>query len=79
MIQNDLLVAQVRLFSAIADPIRLQILKLLNEKGAMHVTKIYEILSRPQNLISHHLNCLKTCGLVRVEKKGRFAIYEIAD
>lgn len=44
MIQNDLLVAQVRLFSAIADPIRLQILKLLNEKGAMHVTKIYEIL-----------------------------------
>lgn len=79
MIQDELLAAQVGLFSALADPTRLQILKLLHQKGPMHVTKIYEILERPQNLVSHHLNCLKTCGLVTVKKQGRMAIYSIAN
>lgn len=79
MIQDELLSAQVVLFSALADATRLQILKLLHQKGPMHVTKIYEALGKPQNLISHHLNCLKTCGLAAVEKRGRMAIYRIAD
>lgn len=79
MIQDELLSAQVGLFSALADPTRLQILKLLHQKGPMHVTKIYETLGKPQNLISHRLNCLKTCGLVAVEKQGRMAIYSIAN
>ncbi|HZR46430.1 MAG TPA: metalloregulator ArsR/SmtB family transcription factor, partial [Candidatus Manganitrophaceae bacterium] len=68
MIQDKLLAAQVGLFTALADPTRLKILKLLHQKGPMHVTKIYETLGKPQNLISHHLNCLRTCGLVTVEK-----------
>ena len=79
MLNDPFLTAQVRLFSAIADPIRLRILRLLHQKGAMPVTKIYESLAKPQNLISHHLNCLKTCGLVRVEKRGRMAIHQTAD
>ena len=79
MIQDELLSAQVALFSALADPTRMQILKLLHQKGPMHVTKIYEALGKSQNLISHHLNCLKTCGLATVKKQGRMAIYRIAD
>ncbi len=79
MAQDELLAAQVGFFSALADPTRLQILKLLHQKGPMNVTQIYEILGRPQNLVSHHLNCLKTCGLVTVEKQGRMAIYSIAN
>ncbi|MCG3117735.1 MAG: metalloregulator ArsR/SmtB family transcription factor [Candidatus Manganitrophus sp. SA1] len=78
MIQDELLSAQVGLFSALADPTRLQILKLLHQKGPMHVTKINETLGKPQNLISHHLQCLKTCGLAVVEKQGRMAIYRVA-
>ena len=79
MISDELLSAQVGLFSALADPTRLQILKLLHQKGPMSVTQIYEILERAQNLISHHLSCLKTCGLVTVEKQGRMAVYSIAN
>lgn len=78
MIQDELLSAQVGLFSALADPTRLHILRLLQQKGPMHVTKIYESLGKPQNLVSHHLHCLKTCGLVVVEKQGRMAIYRVA-
>jgi len=79
MMQNELLQAQVGLFSAMADSTRLAILKLLHRKGPMSVTKIYEMLEKSQNLISHHLRCLKTCGLVTVEKRGRMAIYSIAN
>lgn len=79
MAQDELLSAQVGFFSALADPTRLQMLRLLHHKGPMSVTQIYETLRRPQNLISHHLNCLKTCGLVTVEKQGRMAIYSIAN
>lgn len=79
MIQDEFTSAQVGLFSALADPTRLQILKLLHQKGPMHVTKIYEALGKPQNLVSHHLNCLKTCGLAIVEKQGRMAIYRVAN
>ncbi|MDC4207005.1 MAG: metalloregulator ArsR/SmtB family transcription factor (plasmid) [Candidatus Manganitrophus sp.] len=79
MIQDELLSAQVGLFTALADPTRLQVLKLLHQKGPMHVTKIYEALGKPQNLISHHLNCLRTCGLAEMEKQGRMAIYRVAN
>ncbi|MCG3113327.1 MAG: metalloregulator ArsR/SmtB family transcription factor [Candidatus Manganitrophus sp. SB1] len=79
MIQDELLSAQVGLFSALADPTRLQILELLHQKGPMHVTKIYEALGKPQNLVSHHLNCLRTCGLAEMEKQGRMAIYRVAN
>lgn len=78
MKRDDLLAAQVGLFAALADPTRLQILSLLQAKGPMHVTEIYETLDRRQNLVSHHLNCLRACGLVTVEKQGRLAIYALA-
>ena len=79
MIQGELLQAQVGLLSAMADSTRICILRLLHQKGPMGVTKIYEILEKSQNLVSHHLNCLKTCGLVTVEKRGRMAIYSLAN
>lgn len=79
MISDELLAAQVGLFSALADPTRLQILRVLHQKGPMSVTQIYEILEKAQNLISHHLSCLRTCGLVTVEKEGRMAVYSIAN
>ena len=76
--RDELLAAQVGVFAALADPTRLQILRLLHSSGPTSVTKIYETLGRRQNLISHHLNCLRTCGLVIVEKEGRMAIYGLA-
>ena len=79
MIQDELLAAQVGLFSALADPTRLQILELLHQKGPMAVTQIYETLEKAQNLISHHLTCLKTCGLVIAEKQRRLTFYSLSN
>jgi DNA-binding transcriptional ArsR family regulator len=43
----------------------------------MNVTELCQELGREQNLISHHLSCLRNCGLVKVTERGRFSVYEI--
>ena len=77
MHSRNLLEARENLFRALADATRLEILEVLTERGPMNVTELCERLGREQNLISHHLSCLRNCGLVQVTERGRFAIYEI--
>ncbi len=55
----------------------MEILEILAKDGARNVSELCEKLGKEQNLISHHLACLKNCGLVQVTEKGRFSIYEI--
>ncbi|MEJ2770989.1 MULTISPECIES: ArsR/SmtB family transcription factor [unclassified Stygiolobus] len=66
-------------FSALSDRTRLMIVLYLMEKGSASVQDLSEGLGKSQSLISHHLACLKNCGVVRVEKKGKYSYYYIAD
>ena len=77
MIDGDLLTARVHLFKALADRTRLQILEMLSKEGEMSVTEIYRRLGRQQNLISHHLACLKNCGLAKTRKQGKQIYYRL--
>ncbi len=77
MHSRSLLEARENLFRALGDGTRQEILDLLARQGAMNVTELCEKLGREQNLISHHLSCLRNCGLVGVTERGRFAFYEI--
>ncbi len=77
MHSRSLLDARENLFRALADGTRQEILDLLARKGAMNVTELCAKLGKEQNLISHHLSCLRNCGLVNVTERGRFAFYEI--
>jgi len=72
-----LIEARENLFRALADGTRQEILDLLARQGPMNVTELCDKLGREQNLISHHLSCLRNCGLVNVTEKGRFAFYEV--
>ena len=57
---------------AIAHPMRIAIIGLLERKNQMNVTEIYETLKNEQASASHHLNNLKTKGVQesrRAEKK----------
>lgn len=74
---RTLLEARENLFRALADGTRQEILEVLANQGAMNVTELCHKLGKEQNLISHHLSCLRNCGLVNVVEKGRFAFYEI--
>ncbi len=78
MIPRDYLSARVHLFRALADPTRLQILEMLHVRGQRTVTEIFEALKKPQNLTSHHLACLRNCGLVETERMGKNIYYSLA-
>ncbi len=77
MHSRNLLEARENLFRALADGTRQEILEVLADNGGMSVTELCERLGKEQNLVSHHLSCLRNCGLVNVTEKGRFAFYEI--
>ena len=79
MIDGDLITAREHLFKALGDRTRLEIIEMLMEFGEMSVTDIQIKLGREQNLISHHLSCLKNCGLVKSKKNGKSVIYSIRD
>ncbi len=79
MIHADMNTARAHLFRALGDMTRLEILKLLDNAGSLSVSEICGRLKKEQNLISHHLGCLKNCGLVKTERNGRSIIYSIKD
>ena len=60
---------------AIGEPNRLKILCLL-KKNKLCVCEIFEQLSLPQNLTSHHLKILKDAELVLSKKEGLKVIYK---
>lgn len=73
----DLVTARVHLFKALADRTRLRILEMLSAQGEMSVTEIYQRLGKEQNLISHHLACLKNCGLATSRRQGQQIYYRL--
>ncbi len=77
MIHGDLQTARAHFFKALGDRTRLDILKMLSGEKRCSVTEIYQKLGHAQNLVSHHLICLKNCGLVTAEKKGKQVYYRL--
>ena len=67
-----------RIFQALQSTTRLKILFLLSRKD-MCVCELVYTLGMTQSAISHSLRVLNHLDLVRVSKKGKFAVYSIAD
>jgi len=71
---------QVAVFSALADPTRLRLVKLLcqqKEPDALCVNALASILGVTQSAVSQHLRVLKAIGLVRGERRGYHIHYSI--
>lgn len=69
---------QAKFVRGLGDPTRLKIVRYLLD-GPRSVGEIVARLNMPQNRISNHLACLKWCGYVVTERRGRSVIYEVAD
>jgi len=61
---------------AIAHPMRIAIIDLLQEKQ-LSVTEIYEKLDIEQASASHHLNILKTKGVLASKRNGKKIFYSL--
>ena len=61
-------------FKALADPSRRRILKLLSD-GEMTAGDIAANFDMAKPSVSHHLNILKSAGLVSDERRGQNIVY----
>src|SRR5574341_2454230 len=69
---------QAKLFRGFADSSRLAILNALRD-GPRTVGEIVETTGLSQPNVSNHLGCLRDCGLVMSEQKGKFVQYRLSD
>jgi len=65
-----------KLLQAIAEPNRIRIIECLWD-GSKNVTELATLLDVKIVNVSHHLGVLRSAGLVRQEKKGRFVVYSL--
>lgn len=71
---------QAAVFSALADPTRLKLVKLLQRQrdpDALCVNALASLLGVTQSAISQHLRVLKAIGLVKGERRGYHIHYFI--
>jgi DNA-binding transcriptional ArsR family regulator len=73
---NDTLEEAAQMLKAIAHPMRLSIVTLLNT-GRMTVTEIFEGLGVEQAVASHHLNIMKDRGVLTSERDGKHMFYAL--
>jgi DNA-binding transcriptional ArsR family regulator len=69
---------KAKIFRALADPTRLQIIEFLRD-GEKCVCEIVPYVGLIQPLISRHLKILKDCGLVSDRKDGNRRLYSVTD
>jgi ArsR family transcriptional regulator, cadmium/lead-responsive transcriptional repressor len=69
---------KAKLFNGFADPSRLAIVEALRE-GPRSVSEIVEATGLGQSNASNHLACLRDCGLVMSEKRGKYVHYQLSD
>ena len=75
-IQNiDQLDVAAEMLKAIAHPMRMAILDLLEDGKMLTVTEIHEKLNIEQSSTSHHLGILKSKGVLASRRKGKNTFY----
>ncbi len=62
---------------AMAHPMRIAIIDLLKEEKKMSVTQIYEKLNLEQAATSHHLNIMKSKGVLVSKRDGKKIFYSL--
>lgn len=69
---------KAKLFKALSDPTRLDILEFMRD-GEKCVCEIIPHVKLIQPVVSRHLKILKECGVVRFKKDGNRRLYSITD
>jgi len=69
---------QLQLLKCVADDTRIQILIIL-KNGERCVCEIMKNLNKEQSLISHHLQALRRCGLIKRRREGKKIMYRLVD
>lgn len=63
----------------LSDANRLQILRILAEKGELCAREVLEFFPITQPTLSHHMNVLLSNRMIQARKSGRWVFYRISD
>lgn len=63
--------------SVVTHPVRVHIIKLLDENEKLNVTQIYQQLSINQAETSGHLALLRRLGILKKVRSGKMSIYSL--
>jgi len=69
--------AAAGVLSALADPVRLQLLSLVAAQGEVCSCNLEGPLGRSQPTISHHTKVLSEAGLLRGERRGKWTWWTV--
>jgi DNA-binding transcriptional ArsR family regulator len=64
-------------FEMLSTPLRIEIIKLLQDKKSLTVTQICEALHQEQSKISHNLKRMAMCNVLSVNPKKNFRFYSL--
>lgn len=67
-----------RVFAGISEPTRLHIILILLE-GQRNVSELVSAVGSSQGRVSMHLQCLRWCGFVERERRGKYVYYCVRD
>lgn len=67
-----------KVLRALAHPLRMKILKFIDQQGEINVNKIYSSLELEQSITSQHLRILRNAGLVETERHGKYIHYRLS-
>jgi DNA-binding transcriptional ArsR family regulator len=70
---------RAELLGVLAEPLRLRVVDRLGQGGPATVSQLAGELEVPLPLLSNHLRRLRERGLVAAERRGRQAVYRLAD
>lgn len=64
---------------ALGDPTRFAVASVLLDTDELCVCDLAWILGRAENLVSHHLRCLRSADMVRSRRDGKMVMYSLTD
>ena len=64
---------------AVAHPLRIKIIQMLNRDTELNVSTIYKNLNAEQSLISHHLINMRDKGILDIRRSGKNIYYFLVD
>jgi DNA-binding transcriptional ArsR family regulator len=70
---------RIDLLKLLADPLRLRVIDRLGHLGPASVSELAAAFDVPMPQLSNHLKRLRDAGLVTVDRRGRHAVYDLAD
>ena len=74
-IDTEMLESAASMLKAIAHPMRIAIIRILEDGDKKSVTEIHNLLDIEQSTTSHHLGILKDKGVLASKREGKNTFY----